>query len=653
MHENIAVANINTAVNGIELSFDKKPPYEVLKDLKENGFRWHNKKQIWYGRNSAANVKAVEKYVDLDASDVSFGVTPDGMVDIRALRAERLVSIGNSFVVSGDGTGSSEFTITGIDEDGVYYVFADLPEQEPVFVWRDEFDKNLRDGIIKAKQVERDIVGENNFGESLEERVNTGKDKEDSTIADVSSELEKASKPVCMADFYDSVGSTDICQDSTVKGSLWSALGSKGYYKDINAYVWCNYNSAIVIELDNALKRGKTCKRYTVYANDKDIFSYLTNECKLSSPKELYDLVRSGKELPGDGSLTVREDKGVEVFSPFVSVKPLDKLPEKWKKSDLVKAIMSGQVYSGVLNERLTDDYAYDAAWNFGSGCKVDLPGQAADLVEGCRDCYIRTEGVDEKGVASIHFSYAGDYKTFYFDVNCDLAEGVKRREAAARALEAHNVEIKNLVKKFTVSDIDMAKTYVVDKVVEDGNTGKLSVQAEVIQGFVLADRLDYEEITDIREAEFIPNKLYTVAGFFNRREYAEEDARIVDTGNWGQVCSGKAFEELTREGVSLHLNIHDYEHPTTFEAAKHDCMMFISGQQSYMFGNTVDYSKSLQKLEAEEVRLNSVQNVAEKVERRSLADIIGFAEVKKEFEKNQKGLQPLRNNRDDERDER
>ena len=90
MYENIAVANINTAVNGIELSFGEKPPYEVLKELKENGFRWHNKKQIWYGRNNAANVRAVEKFVDIDSSDVSFGVTPEGMVDVRGLRNKRL-----------------------------------------------------------------------------------------------------------------------------------------------------------------------------------------------------------------------------------------------------------------------------------------------------------------------------------------------------------------------------------------------------------------------------------------------------------------------------------------------------------------------------------------------------------------------------------
>lgn len=629
MYENIAVANINKAVNGIELKFDSKPPYEVLRDLKENGFRWHNKKQLWYGRNTAANVRAVERYVNLGASDNDFGVTPEGAVDIVALRNERSVSRGDCFIISRDDTGSSEFTITGIDEDYIYYVFANLPDQEPVFIRREEFDNNLRKGVIVHAST------------TVSEKVN-----EISSVTDVAT---KEDMPVCMADVYDSVGSAGIYKDSTVEGSLWSSIGSSGYYADINAYIWCNYSSAIVIELDNAMKRGKECKVYSLYSRNQDSHAYLVNDCKVKTPKDLYDLVRSGKEMPGDGELTVRFDKGVEVFSPFVVVKPLAKLPEKWKKSDLAKAIMSGQVYSGVLNERLTDDYAYDAAWNFGSGCKVGLPKQASELVEGCRDCYIRTEGVDENGVAKVHFSYANEYKTFYFDVNCDLAESIKRQEAAAQELAAHNLEIKGLVKNFSESDIDTNKVYVIDKVVEDGNTGKLSVEAEVIQGFALADRLIYEEITGMREAEFVPDRLYKVAGFFDRREYAEEDKRIVDTGNWGQICSGKAVEELTREGVSLHLNVHDYEHPTTFEAAKQDCMKFISGQQSFMFGNSVDYSKSLQKLEAEEARLCPIKKVVEKIERRSLEDIIGFAEVKKAFEKNQKGS--FENYRDTDRD--
>ena len=64
--------------------------------------------------------------------------------------------------------------------------------------------------------------------------------------------------------------------------------------------------------------------------------------------------------------------------------------------------------------------------------------------------------------------------------------------------------------------------------------------------------------------------------------------------------------------------------------------MDFISGKTFFVFGEKVDYSKSLAKLEAEEIRV--AQDKTIRKEPTSLMDIIGFAEVKREFEKNQRG---------------
>lgn len=850
MYENIAVAKINKAVNGIELSFNGKPAYDVLKDLKENGFRWHYKKQIWYARNTADNVKAVEKYVDLDASDSSFGVTPGGTVDVRALRNQRL-GIGLSApaitsagadegkeavgadIESGVVVYSAIATMRDVNDAaheweclingrcvslaqaeknaaqfrkmyGVQIVKIDItsqqiteipkwdeqrlntsmqdwylehfPQDEDMAeIWKvsDRKSNTFRDlfqtldacdsvyevlpsgadsivrerlfaefssilgcdyGIVYQQWIDGErggltkLVGalesaapelaekyDLGFGhlgngitvwnrleeehgdyktvahisaeraitfydkampETVKQKIRDFAEKANPTISATQNQLvfhvpakvleqEKESFPqdkgpgksadkseqklTCLADVYGSVGRGDILRDSTVEGSLWSPVSGRGYYADINACVYCNREAAYVVELDNAMKRGKECKHYSIYARGQDIHLYLVNECNVRTPKDLYGLVRSGKELPDPGVLSIREEKGVEVFSPFVPVKPLKELPEKWKKGDLVKAIMSGQVFSGVLDQRLTDDYAYDAAVNFGTGRPIDLAGQAYDLVEGCRDCYIRTDGVDENGIASVHFSYAGDMKTFLFDVNCDLAEGVRRREAAAHALEAHNAELRATVISVKESDIDPNKVYVVDKLVEDSNTGKIAVESEVVQGFALVDRLGLDEITEIRDAELVPNKLYQVANFFDRRDHEQEDSRIIDTGNWGQVASGKAIEELTTEGVYLHLKTPDYENPRSFEAVKQACMEFVSGNSRFLFGNAVDYSRSLQKLEAEEARLYRDKSV--KREFSSLSDIIGFAEIKKEFERNQGGLRVPESSRDSERD--
>lgn len=63
----------NKEHNGIEIRFDNKPAEEIRAKLKENGFRWHRKKAVWYAKNTperltlAENIGAIEaayKYAD-------------------------------------------------------------------------------------------------------------------------------------------------------------------------------------------------------------------------------------------------------------------------------------------------------------------------------------------------------------------------------------------------------------------------------------------------------------------------------------------------------------------------------------------------------------------------------------------------------------
>ena len=42
--------NLNKKLNGIELIFQEKPATEILTMLKENGFRWHRQKKLWYAK---------------------------------------------------------------------------------------------------------------------------------------------------------------------------------------------------------------------------------------------------------------------------------------------------------------------------------------------------------------------------------------------------------------------------------------------------------------------------------------------------------------------------------------------------------------------------------------------------------------------------
>ena len=64
---------------------------------------------------------------------------------------------GDHFVIfSEDGKGSSEFVLTRIEENEVWYTFPDLPQQAPVSMRREEFENNLRSGCIREQSESRD-----------------------------------------------------------------------------------------------------------------------------------------------------------------------------------------------------------------------------------------------------------------------------------------------------------------------------------------------------------------------------------------------------------------------------------------------------------------------------------------------------------------
>ncbi len=57
---------------------------------------------------------------------------------------------GDRFIIFGpDGNSTTEFVLTEVTEDDVYYTFSDTPDGEPVSLSREEFDRNLRSGHIR------------------------------------------------------------------------------------------------------------------------------------------------------------------------------------------------------------------------------------------------------------------------------------------------------------------------------------------------------------------------------------------------------------------------------------------------------------------------------------------------------------------------
>ena len=51
----IATVKENEMVQGIEVYFDTKPSYDIISELKENKFRWHNVKKCWYVKKELLN----------------------------------------------------------------------------------------------------------------------------------------------------------------------------------------------------------------------------------------------------------------------------------------------------------------------------------------------------------------------------------------------------------------------------------------------------------------------------------------------------------------------------------------------------------------------------------------------------------------------
>lgn len=178
----------------------------------------------------------------------------------------------------------------------------------------------------------------------------------------------------------------------------------------------------IIVNLNNALKVGKTCDNYRIYAGEHDwgntfkcdfINALAMNQISF---EKFVQAVLQGQSIYENIRVKKGESKGVKTFSPFVEVKPI-KIPEKWSLPHVWKAILAGQIKTAIKEMHLTDDYAYDAAVNFGKG-EIDSLELAQEIVESPSGWWVRAEeeknGVIALSVNCHHF----DYNKLYFQIN-------------------------------------------------------------------------------------------------------------------------------------------------------------------------------------------------------------------------------------------
>jgi hypothetical protein len=152
------------------------------------------------------------------------------------------------------------------------------------------------------------------------------------------------------------------------------------------------YASLSAHDVTNAFKTGKTCVGFILEAQGADAIdrlgSYLAavkydipafiDWCALLDIDfESYNVKYVDQER--QISISKREKKGIETFSPLAlsHLKPLKEIPQKWTLSHVRRLLAAGQYSYCGTELRLTDDYAFDAAYNFGKG-------------EGCGESFLK-----------------------------------------------------------------------------------------------------------------------------------------------------------------------------------------------------------------------------------------------------------------------
>lgn len=162
------------------------------------------------------------------------------------------------------------------------------------------------------------------------------------------------------------------------------------YVKDANVLLKLYRESVTIIDLDNALKAGKTCKKYCFNFDDADNgycglntflddlpFAEFVNNCRAGN----YSRKSSRLEMMGI-KFNEYELKACRVISPFATVKKQDFDKGVINGAKLAKAILAGQIKEIVCAGRYTDDYYDDAKRNFCKGVKVtDLLKFADELI--------------------------------------------------------------------------------------------------------------------------------------------------------------------------------------------------------------------------------------------------------------------------------
>ena len=199
----------------------------------------------------------------------------------------------------------------------------------------------------------------------------------------------------------------------------------------------CVYNGQLVItDISDALKPGKSCKEWAFYIHSWENpdnlapveFVEMATGC--DTLQELAAFLRAGESFLEVRGLNIatREMKAIRTYSPFAVIKPI-KAPEKWTIAHVWKAILSGQISAGSVSGIYTDDYAFDAAYNFQAGDmgREGLLQLAQKLIDSPRGWSVYEAKTQENGSVVLKIAcHTFDFRELVF---CPNAQDVEKEE--------------------------------------------------------------------------------------------------------------------------------------------------------------------------------------------------------------------------------
>lgn len=418
-------------------------------------------------------------------------------------------------------------------------------------------------------------------------------------------------KQSCFADYYDRIGNSKIYNSSDLP------LGevSDAYFRDLNIYFrrFLGGDSFQVIDLTEAGEKGKDCTFYSINSNvfseKESTLQILSSSPDTGTVSGFYKYLKENM-VPDDRiEVSSRKVKGIEVFSPFASVEPLKKIPEKWNKQSFTKALLSGQIFQGQMKQELSEDYALDAARDFGRDTPLDIPAVARDMVEDwCRSTLLTDKGMQKDGSYRIDY-YDGINKTqtFRFDLNGNLEKAKIWEDQRREGVRQFNQMMEHSCISLNAEDIDPAKVYHIITLDRFTNSGVFSSKEEKLPGYKLQARLESDlGSTDLLSAKVLevqPELFYMVADCFHKNTKTFDDDRIIHCGNWRQIVTGKALMEMVEERLHIPEIKDAPKEIESFEKLNEELKNLNNRKPLSPMKDRWDYENSLQTLEREQRR--------------------------------------------------